>query len=274
MNKSKKNIEPVKSPETVKLTVSEVTEEVEINTLAEGKEDTPIKKEDSLPEESQPGEKEPEVLSPEETIDKIFSSGPGFAEEEKNKKEEIPAEKEKPKELEKEAFFPPKTNGKRKKPFLKIFFTFLIGFFLGGLAMAAGFYFLISPEQAQNAPKEPVPVPTEIVKETTSNSSEGEEKIDYSQYKVQVLNGSGVKGAAALVKELFSSFDFSAVDIGNASVSNQQETKISLKKSLPVAFKDEIVKLLAEYSLSEGENLPENGDYDVQIIVGVKKSEE
>lgn len=87
--------------------------------------------------------------------------------------------------------------------------------------------------------------------------------------KVQVLNGSGVKGVAGVVKDYLEGLGYKDVDTGNASSYDYDETVLQLKDDRK-AYEDMLVEDLSkEYDLAkEVETLDEGSDFDAVIIAG------
>lgn len=94
-------------------------------------------------------------------------------------------------------------------------------------------------------------------------------KMDVSKLKVQVLNGSGVRGKAAKVAETLENLGFVEVATGNASKLGFEEMEVSLKSGL-AAVKELVMKELDEYGPYGFKELEESSKFDVVVIVGIK----
>ncbi len=93
--------------------------------------------------------------------------------------------------------------------------------------------------------------------------------LDYSKYKIKVLNGSGIGGAAAKGKEILESEKFVIEEIGNAETSDYEKTVIQAKKEVPSAFLDKLKSVLKEtYLLDVNKELEDSEEVDVVIIIG------
>jgi hypothetical protein len=101
-----------------------------------------------------------------------------------------------------------------------------------------------------------------------------EEPLDLSSYRVSVLNGSGVAGAAANAKDELEEAGFEEVNIGNADSSDYDSTVVSKKESVDEKVFEKVRDTLSnDYSVVKSdENLEEDSTYDVIIILGVPKS--
>lgn len=199
-----------------------------------------------------------------------------IVEENLNKEEEKPFEEEAvlplPEEniMEKvstaETSQPQEKNNHRYSKKRSVFLAFLVGVILGVLIMVGIGYFAgkdegdvreLSPEPTAAAELSPEPT---------------KEEVNFSEYEVQVLNGSGVSGAAAGVKGLISGLSFEDISTGNADSSEETETTVQLKEVVPVSVFEKIKETLTDYEVVKGEVLEEDGDYDVVITVGAKKT--
>lgn len=93
--------------------------------------------------------------------------------------------------------------------------------------------------------------------------------IDYSKYKIKVLNGSGIGGAAAEGKEILESEKFIVEEIGNAETSDYDLTIIQTKKEIPKAFLDKLKSVLEKtYKIAPNEELEDTEEVDVVVIIG------
>ncbi len=148
------------------------------------------------------------------------------------------------------------------------FWLFVGGLLVGGLVTGGIFGFIINPKNTDlNKPE----TTDETVQEPTVEPTVATvEEVDYSLYSVEVLNGSGVTGAASAVKALIADLGFDQIETGNASVSDQEETWVQFKSSVPENVYGEITKLLVGYNTVKEEDLADSADFDIQITVGTK----
>ncbi|MFH2061923.1 MAG: LytR C-terminal domain-containing protein, partial [Candidatus Beckwithbacteria bacterium] len=98
-----------------------------------------------------------------------------------------------------------------------------------------------------------------------------EPEIVLSEYKVQVLNGTGGKGVAGAVKDILEAEGFENVEADNADELDHTKTTIQLKADTPETVWEAIKKVLdSDYDVvKSNEFLSEESDYDVIITVGV-----
>jgi hypothetical protein len=168
-----------------------------------------------------------------------------------------------------------KGNGSGKKTFVLLFVVLVVlGAAAGGL-----FYFKDSimntfNEKAYN--QQPVAgeesTGLEVIQpETTPVPTE---EVDFSQYSVSVLNGSGVAGEAGKMKSSLEELEFKQISTGNASSQDYTATTISVKEGVPEAVFESIRELIKEdYAVVMSEDrLNEDSAFDVIMIIGLKKN--
>jgi len=110
---------------------------------------------------------------------------------------------------------------------------------------------------------------TKISPTTAPASDSAKLTIDTSQYKIKVLNGSGIGGAAAKGKAILETEKFVIEEIGNAETSDYEKTVIKAKKEVPSAFLSTLKSVLEEiYLLDVNEKLEDSEEVDVVIIIG------
>lgn len=99
------------------------------------------------------------------------------------------------------------------------------------------------------------------------------EPIDLGIYKVWVLNGSGVPGAAGDVEAILSAEGFRVIETDNADNYNYEATEIQFKSGLNPAIYQQLERALnSDYDLVKStEELTGESQYDLIIIVGTKK---
>ena len=157
-----------------------------------------------------------------------------------------------------------------KKSKLKTFLIIIgiaavIGVITGGV-----FYYR---EKVSEAPEEAVPTPTETPATSTPTPTETEEGLDFSEYAVSILNGSGIHGEDGAIVELLTDAGFAEFETGNADSYDYLKTEVSTKEDTPVAVYNKIEEALSNtYDVSKSESfLSEDSSFDVIVIVGAKK---
>ena len=120
--------------------------------------------------------------------------------------------------------------------------------------------------------KEPETTSSATQTSTVTPSPEPEVNVDLSTLSVSVLNGSGVAGEAAKVKDLLTKKGFNEEEItaGNADATNYTSTTVSLKEGLSESVFTAVEESLAEiYEVALSEDTLDAGStYDITIIVG------
>ncbi len=146
------------------------------------------------------------------------------------------------------------SDSKRSWGFIFVLLGIFAIFLAGGLAFAFLFQQPPKPEHVYTAPTD-VPSPT-IAKAPEPAS-----------WKIEVLNGSGISGAAAKFAQKLEKLGYTVTKIGNAD-ENQTTTTFYLSKDfLPYVdtFKENLAK--EEITASNGGQL-QNSTYSAQIILG------
>lgn len=123
-----------------------------------------------------------------------------------------------------------------------------------------------SSEKVVEATPTPTPAPTP---EPTIEKITETKLQNFNGYKLEVLNGSGIRGEADKVTELMNPLGFDEISSGNADSYNYQETQVSFKSAELYRGIELIEDTLSQYALLFSEEpLPEDYPYDVKIIVG------
>lgn len=141
----------------------------------------------------------------------------------------------------------------------------LIGALVGGLIT---YFSGLSKLNSGNPSPSPTPTvaPTVATPTPTPVSTFKKDEI-----KIQVLNGSGVSGAAGKAKTLLEVAGYKNVDTGNASMSDLAQTEIAIKADKK-EYLDLVIKDLAKsYSAVEATKpLVATSKYDLVITLGKK----
>lgn len=116
-------------------------------------------------------------------------------------------------------------------------------------------------QQSPTPTKTPPPTPTQVV-------------LNPADYQIQILNGSGVSGAAGDVETILNDDGFTDTTAGNASEFGFTDTEVAMKSDAPKALFGKIKSSLSDYSVVEVTSLPSDGQYDVVITVGTTRNSE
>ena len=94
--------------------------------------------------------------------------------------------------------------------------------------------------------------------------------FDLKDFKIQVLNGSGVAGLAGKAKDKLEALGYPEVTVGNADSKDYTETEVAIKKAKS-GFVADIKKDLSDYTLSQDSGtVTGDSEFDVEIILGSK----
>lgn len=141
----------------------------------------------------------------------------------------------------------------------------LVAFVLG-LLVGAVMMYIIKAQRLALSPQKEVAVVTQTPEPTATPVSE----VKRSDLKVQVLNGSGVAGAAAKAKTFLEGLGYKGVAAGNAD-GDFAKTEIEIKKDKSSASGMIKKDLESDYTLSDTiGTLDASSDYDVVITIGAE----
>lgn len=158
---------------------------------------------------------------------------------------------------------PPSRGPNMKLIFLVTIVTALIVGFIAG-----GVYVYVSGVSS-NTVAESSPTPSSMPVETTPTSKPSPTPtVVPSSYKVSVLNGSGVIGAAGKVKASLETSGFKVTGTGNAASYNFKNTVLQVKSSVSAATVELVKKALNDYVVEDGETLPVSSTFDIVITAG------
>jgi hypothetical protein len=141
----------------------------------------------------------------------------------------------------------------------------LVGALVGGLIT---YFSGLSRLSGEN--QTPSPVPTVVVEEPNATSTPSS-SFKRDELKIQVLNGSGVSGAAGKAKTFLEGLGYTSVDTGNASVSDLAQTEVAIKDTKKENLADIIKDLAKSYEAVEAAKpLVATSKYDIVITIGRK----
>jgi hypothetical protein len=103
--------------------------------------------------------------------------------------------------------------------------------------------------------------------------TEREPKAVLSEYKVQILNGSGIAGEALVVSEILQAEGFVDIEMANAASYDYTNTEIKLKEQVPEKVYSTLNRALdSEYLLKRLDSYLDSGsDFDVVIVAGQRR---
>lgn len=171
----------------------------------------------------------------------------------------------------------------KKKGMLRYFLLVMIVTFLIGLAFIGGVYYAtknknfslshLSLGLLQKVSPTVTPIktlPTAVPQQSASKSA------DLTAYTIEILNGSGISGEAAKVKDQLTSAGFKIGNIGNADRNDYMKTQLFAKKTVNSAYLDALKAVLNKAYVVETESsLPSaiSSDADVIITIGSLKAQ-
>lgn len=156
-----------------------------------------------------------------------------------------------------------------------LFFTIVV--IISALVFFAGMLYFQSSKQIPQLPQfdfmntfaKPSPTPTPEATPTPTP-----EPISFEDYSVQVLNGSGVSGAAGDVASTLEDEGFVDVAASNADNQDYTETEVSMKGEVPEEVFDSLADILDGYTLTLSEALDDDSEFDIVITLGSGLSED
>lgn len=153
-----------------------------------------------------------------------------------------------------------------KKILVMVVLILLLGAIIGGGVLAY--------RSIQNKPKASKPTPTQASIKPTSTptpiATPTPVEISLSDYKIQVLNGSGAPGVAGAVRVLLDKEGAKDVATDNADAYDYKDTEIQLKKEVGEKVFAKLKEILIDFSVVKGDILPKTSSYDIVITLGTK----
>lgn len=148
-----------------------------------------------------------------------------------------------------------------------------------GAGIAGGVFYFFNPFEMkpsspppddQTAAESPVPPETDTTPEASDSADAA--SVNLAEYDIQVLNGSGVAGAAGTARDLLLAAGFEKFTVGNSDKYDYTETEVQVKDGTPPAVYAVVEKTLKEggYTVTKGDALTSDADYDMVVIVGPK----
>lgn len=113
----------------------------------------------------------------------------------------------------------------------------------------------------------------EIPENEQNIQSEEENKKNFSEIKIRVLNASGVAGEATKVKNLFIQAGNTNIEVGNEPITNEGYTKVIYKTTKAISVKELVLSSMKSYfsNFNEVEEITDTDTEDVLIVTGIAK---
>lgn len=152
---------------------------------------------------------------------------------------------------------PPVAKGPFKNVILAVIIAALVivGLFVGGLVVSRkSIPFLKSPTPTPTVTPTPTPTPT---------------PLDFSQFTVQVLNGTGTPGQAGQVQKILEEAGFEEIEVGNAGRYDYPQTQVQLHPNAPDSLYEKLSQILADsFPATLSSQLDTDAQFDVLVITG------
>jgi hypothetical protein len=144
-------------------------------------------------------------------------------------------------------------------------FVFII---LAILALSAvGAWLIFGQKEDEETMLEPTPT----IFQQPASQSPTPVQIDRKEVKIQVLNGSGIAGAAGDFKEELEDLGYADITAGNASTQDYTNTEVTFATGVTTEVKDEITDKLEEIFVDVDVKSGSVGEYDLRIVTGLPK---
>ena len=166
--------------------------------------------------------------------------------------------------------------------FLKLLAFFAFGFILGGVAVFT--FFLLNPlnlqifsqkttvETEEKEASVALQPTVDVENKQASESSDVKDEESLAELSVQILNGSGVAGAAAAARETLEKEGFVTFTLGNATSYNEASTEVKMKENISQKIYQIISSALSNYDLFlSKENLSSDSEFEIVITLGERK---
>lgn len=152
--------------------------------------------------------------------------------------------------------------GGKGKIWAAVLFVILL---LAGLAS----WFVV---KGRNEVVTPTPTPAPAIIEQEPTPSPTPPAIDKSKIRIEVFNGTGIAGEAAVLKGRLVPLGYSQITTANATTQNNTTTEIAFAASVPQELRTELISLLDELyeNVRTGSNITQN-QLDIRIITGLRK---
>lgn len=156
-----------------------------------------------------------------------------------------------------------------RKPNMRFIFVvtiltaLIVGFIAGGV-----YVYVSGVNSSHDTVIKPTTAPSEAPVQTSTPSPKPTVKLD--SFTVNVLNGSGIIGAAGKVKDSLTAGGFSVSGTGNAANYSFAKTVIQAKASVATEVIEAVKAALKDYEVTVGEALLDTSKYDIVVTAGKK----
>ena len=122
------------------------------------------------------------------------------------------------------------------------------------------------------------PTPTPFVEETlpvetVAPSPSVSPAVDKTDVKVEILNGTGIAGEAALLQKELKALGYTNLSVGNSSQQDVTSTKVTFSSNLPESVVSEVTAKLKEMYKSVDVKTTTSNKDAIQIVTGLRKGQ-
>lgn len=151
-----------------------------------------------------------------------------------------------------------------------LIFLIIIGAVVFAFFRGIGPFESISPFAKNFASPTPSPSPVAI-SSPISEPSPSTEDLDRTEVNVRVVNGSGVSGKAASVRDFLEEIGWKVASIGNADADDYETTEVRFKADSKKFESLILDDLSSDYDASaSSDDLDASDSADIEVIVGTK----
>ena len=172
--------------------------------------------------------------------------------------QEETASEEKP---NKDVSFPRRKEKKGSKKGIKILVIVIVIFIAG-----AAYYLLTDPSIDKSAELTPTPI-----NQVTPTPTIPVEEIIRDEISINVLNGTGISGAAGDLKDELETLGYSSIEVGNAQSKGYESTEVVFDTDVPAGVRDEITSALEKMYDTVEVSSDSLTSVDVEITTGYPK---
>jgi len=162
--------------------------------------------------------------------------------------------------------FPGGAGQKKKSNVLKILIILIL---LAALGVVG--WFIVS-SQSESGDATPSPTPFQLT-QSTPTPTVAEEKIDKSEVKIEVLNGTSVAGLAGKLKDELVKLGYEAdnIETGNSD-DDVTTTTVTFKETYPESDREEVIELLEDTYTNVDDKEDDLDEFDFTIVIGTPKN--
>ena len=136
------------------------------------------------------------------------------------------------------------------------------------VALALGGWFVLKGKTGMVGT--PSPSPSPFIEITTAEPA-ATPTIKRSDVKIEILNGTGISGEAAILKVKLTNLGYSNFEVGNSTRQDNLTTEVSFAASVPAEVKDEIEKELRSTYQSVKVGGSVSGETDIRVVTGLRR---